>query len=402
MIKRLFSLLLFFSFPLVAFSQNQNKDYVVVLSLDGFRADYLELYDTPNLSKIAKYGVRVKEMVPCNPTKTFPNHYTLATGLYPDHHGIVSNTFYDKKLNKLYSLKDQLSISNGLFYGGEPIWNTAIKAGVVSAVYNWIGSEADIQNMQPNIWKKYHKSTSLKQRVDTVIQWLQLPEAERPHLIMLYHYQPDFTGHVYGPNSPEMGKLINELDSEVGRFYEKLMSLSIANKINFIILSDHGMRSISRDKVVYLNQFLDSSLVDNIYGSNPNFIIKAKLGKKQELFNSLKKIKHLHVFLQGSTQKSLHMGENHHFDDLIVIGEKGYSVFESKDELHDFGGAHGYLNTDKQMSALFIATGKGFKKGYQQDKIKNIDVYDLMAHLLKITPAPNDGSFERVKSLLNE
>lgn len=399
-IKRLFSFLLLCAFPLIAFSQN--KDYVVVLSLDGFRADYTEMYDTPNLSKIAKNGVRVKKMIPCNPTKTFANHYSLATGLYPDHHGIVLNTFYDKKMDKVYSLKNQLSIKNGLFYKGEPIWNTARKEGVISAVYNWIGSEADIQKMQPNIWKEYYKFTTLEQRVDTVINWLQLPEAERPHLVMLYHCQPDCAGHTYGPDSPEMAKIVKDIDLEVGRLYQKLMNLPIANKINFIIVSDHGMRSISRDRVIYLDKILDQSLVENIYGSNPSFIIKAKPGKKQQLYNSLKKIKHLHVFLQGSTPKALHMGVSHNFDDVILIAEKGYCVFETKDISHDFGGAHGYLNTDKQMNALFIATGKGFKKGYQQNKIRNIDVYNLIAHLLKITPAQNDGKFRRVKKLLNK
>lgn len=402
MIKKLFSLLLLSTIPLISFSQNQDKDYVIVLSMDGFRADYIDMYDAPNISDIAKKGVRVKEMVPCNPTKTFPNHYSLATGLYPDHHGIVCNSFFDKKLNKKYSLHDPQVVSDGRFYGGEPVWNTATKQGVISAVYNWVGSEADIQHMHANIWKKYNKSITLKQRVDTVIHWLQLPEEKRPHLIMLYHYQPDYYGHKYGPNSPEVENQIKVIDSEVGRFYRELMKLPIANKINLILVSDHGMRNISRDKIVYFNDSINASLTENIYGSNPSYIIKAKPGKKQQLFDNLKKIKHLHAFLQGSTPKSLHMGESHHFDDIILIGEKGYCLFKTKSALHDFGGTHGYLNSDKQMSALFVGIGNAFKQGYQQDKIDNIDVYDLIAHLLQITPAPNDGHFDHVKKLLKE
>ncbi|MCF7802192.1 MAG: ectonucleotide pyrophosphatase/phosphodiesterase, partial [Candidatus Marinimicrobia bacterium] len=203
----------------------RQKPYVVMLSLDGFRWDYAAKVPTPNLDYIAANGVQADAMIPSFPTKTFPNHYTLATGLYPDHHGIIQNTFYANDLQAGYSIGNREAVENGAFYGGEPIWITARKQGLKTASYFWVGSEADVQGLHPDIWKIYEHNFPFESRVDSVIAWLQLPEAIRPQLIMYYFHEPDAVGHHAGPDSPETTQMVMKLDSLVGRFLNQLDQL---------------------------------------------------------------------------------------------------------------------------------------------------------------------------------
>ncbi len=398
----LLTLLLAALLPITDIAQGIEKNYVVILSLDGFRYDYPELYNAENILKIAKEGVRVKRMIASNPTKTFPNHYTLATGLYPDNHGVIGNSFFDVKLKKKYALGDNKTVGDGRFYGGEPIWNTVEKAGMKAASYNWVGSEADIQGMRPSIWKLYDDKITFEQKIDSVITWLKRPETERPRLVMLYYSEPDHAGHVYGPDSKEVKEQVQYTDKKVGELYSRLMQLPIAKNINFILVSDHGMRNICKDKVVMLENYLEDDWLEGVYGGNPVYTIKAKPGKAKQIYKTLKKIKHLKVYLKGKAPKSRHIANHPNTADMIVFAEKGYSVFYKPKFGVDFGGTHGYLNTDKQMNAVFVAKGNMFKEGYTKNTIKNIDVYNLMTYILGIKPAKNDGNFKRVKPLLKK
>ncbi|TYP97475.1 alkaline phosphatase D [Tenacibaculum adriaticum] len=394
--KYLFTFLLTIITSIIVAQEN----YVIILSLDGFSADYIEKYKTENIARIAKKGVRVKRMIPSNPTKTFPNHYTIATGLYPDNHGLIGNSFYAPKLNKEYSLSNRTSVENGDFYGGEPIWNTAKKAGLKIASYFWVGSEAKINGMQPDIWKKYNSNVTFEQRIDSVITWLKYPKEKRPNLVMLYYNQPDSAGHKYGPNSNEVAKQINYVDSQVGNLYKRLMELPFAKNINFILVSDHGMRSISKDKQIILEDYVPKTWMLGIYGNNPVYTIRAKKDNIDNIYKQLKKVKNLITYKRGEAPKKYNLANNSRTNDLIVIGKKGYSVFATHADGRYFGGTHGYLNCDKEMSAVFVASGNAFKQNYTQRTIKNIDVYNLIAHILGITPAKNDGDFNRVKKLL--
>ncbi len=400
--RYLLTLLLAALLPIIAVAQNNEKNYVVILSLDGFRYDYTQLYDAKNINKIASEGVRVKRMIASNPTKTFPNHYTLATGLYPENHGLIGNSFYNTKLKQKYSLPDRKTVGDGRFYGGEPIWNTAEKAGLKVASYNWVGSEADIQGMRPSIWKVYDEKITFEQKTDSVITWLKRPIAERPRLVLMYYSEPDHAGHSYGPNSKEVAEQVKFVDQKVGELYHRLMQLPIAKNINFILVSDHGMRTISKEKIIMLDDYIKKEWVEGVYGGNPVYTIRAKKGKVQQIYKALKKVKHLKVYLRGKAPKSLHVGNHPNFGDIIVFAKKGYSVFDAVRHGYDFGGTHGYLNTDKQMGALFVAKGNMFKEGYTKKSIKNVDVYNIMAYILGIKPAKNDGDFNNVKSLLKK
>ncbi|NQU80840.1 MAG: alkaline phosphatase family protein, partial [Bacteroidetes bacterium] len=218
----------------------KNNPYVVMLSLDGFRWDYPQKANTPNLDRIAEIGVRAESLRPCFPTKTFPNHYSIATGLYPGNHGIVLNNFYDSAMDVSYSLGNRESVENGDFYGGEPIWVTAENQGVITASYFWVGSEAPVKGVQPTYWKRYEHKFPFTQRVDSVIAWLSLPEEKRPHLITWYMDEPDSKGHQLGPDNPDLIPVISYLDSLVGNFMFKLNRLEIGKNVNFIVISDHG------------------------------------------------------------------------------------------------------------------------------------------------------------------
>ena len=197
-------------------SNATNDVYVVMLSMDGFRWDYPERLETPNLDYIARRGVRAEYIKPAFPSKTFPNHYSMATGLYPDNHGIVDNNFYCPDLNLTFRLGNRQAVENPAFYGGEPIWVTAEKQGITSASYFWVGSEAPVMGIQPTYWKRFDGRVPFINRIDTVLHWLQLPDQKRPRLIMFYFQEPDTQGHETGPVSSEVDQIVLQLDSLLG------------------------------------------------------------------------------------------------------------------------------------------------------------------------------------------
>ena len=222
-------------------SRKPLKNYVLLVSLDAFRWDYSKIYNTPNLNKLAKDGVKADRMFSSFPTVTFPNHYSIATGLYPDHHGLINNSFSAPDLGLFYRMGDRTAVENPAFYGGEPIWVTAEKQGIRSASFFWVGSEAPVGGIHPTYWKKYDETVTFEARIDTVIKWLGYPPEKRPGLVTLYFDEPDATSHSFGPVSPQTGKIVERLDSLMGVLRTKLSKLPEAKRINLIILSDHGM-----------------------------------------------------------------------------------------------------------------------------------------------------------------
>jgi len=380
-------------------SENTDQQYLLVLSLDGFRWDYTDSVNTPNLDKIAQMGVRGK-LQPSFPTKTFPNHYAMATGLYPDHNGIVNNTFIDTKRNLVYSLRNREAVEDGEFYSGEPIWNTAEKQGLKSAAFYWVGSEADIQNMHSTIWKRYEHNFPFEQRIDTVISWLELPESKRPQLIMWYIHEPDGVGHRFGPFSKEVNQEVEYLDSLVGIFMQKLSQLPLAKNVNVIILSDHGMGRISDDKQVYLDKVLKPEWVSNIVGSNPFYNIKATEGSIDSIYYVLENTKGVTGYKTSNVPERLHYGTNPRTLDLIAVADSSYSLFYKSDRKYSGSGTHGYDNRNTDMDAIFYAYGPAFKENYVQSRFKNVSLYSLFCHLLGLKEAPNDGDLAEVKDML--
>ncbi len=382
-------------------NSNSDKPYLIMLSMDGFRWDYPEKANTPSLDNIEKVGVRVESCVPCFPTKTFPNHYSMATGLYPENHGLIFNRFYATDLGKFYSVGNRESVGDSSFYFGEPIWVTAEKQGIRSASYFWVGSEALHDNLFPTYHYDYNGSVPFEDRLDGVIKWLKLPEEERPHLILWYMQEPDGIGHYAGPNHQETIQVIEYLDSLVGVFYNKVAELEIAEQVNVIITSDHGMGEISEERTVYFDDYINKNWIEYLDGANPAYSIEAKEEFYDTLYSTLSRIDNIKVWKKEEVPARLHFSKSERIKDFVVVADSSWSLLVSGKKKAYSGGAHGYDNINKDMHAIFYAYGPAFKEGYKHNSINNIDIYALICEILDLDPAKNDGELENVIPLLN-
>lgn len=398
--------LLFLAIPLflylISASAQENKGRAtVILSLDGFRWDYPDKTSTPNLDKMAREGVKAVSLIPSFPSKTFPNHYSIATGLVPDHHGLVNNSFYDTVLKKSYSIGNKDARFNPEFYGGEPIWVTAAKQGVRTASFYWVGSDVAVQGIQPDYWKHYNDKVSFESRIDTIIKWLSLPDETRPKLIMAYYHEPDGIGHDFGPDDPRTLSLVHELDSMTGILYDRIKQLPDGNNINFMVVSDHGMGSITSFQNTVLRDFIPESWPVRIEGGNPNFNIYTSVPWVDSVYLALRKAPGIKVWKPAEVPSYLNYGTNPRVGDIIVVADSAWSITLNQPKNDFTGGTHGYdiLNTD--IHAVFYVTGPDFKQGYIQPAFQNIHIYSLLAHLLGLVPAKNDGDLKFVIDMLN-
>ncbi|MCX6255344.1 MAG: ectonucleotide pyrophosphatase/phosphodiesterase [Bacteroidia bacterium] len=381
-------------------SRNPFQNYVVLVSLDGFRWDYNKLYFTPNLDKLAKDGVNAERMISSFPTVTFPNHYTIATGLYPDHHGIINNSFPAPDLGLFYRMGDRTAVENPAFYEGEPVWVTAEKQGVRSASFFWVGSEAPVGGMHPSYWEKYDETVTYEARIDTVIKWLGYPPQKRPELITLYFDEPDATSHDFGPVSPETGKVVEQLDSLIGVLRTKLSALPYAKKINLILLSDHGMASVSSDKYINLKSLVPYRMIASISGGNPVYLINPSEGKKDSVLYLINKARGLRAWSKSQLPSKWHYGSNPRIPGIVVVADSSWSIGTRPDGSSIGGGAHGYDNYNSDMFSIFYAAGPSFKKNYKFKELNNTDIYNLICRILVIKPAKNDGNPANIKGLL--
>lgn len=374
---------------------------VVVLSMDGFRWDYPKQLPLPNFERLARSGVVAERLQPSFPSKTFPNHYSIATGLYPGHHGLVNNTFTEATSGLVYKIGDRSAVENPIFYGGEPIWNTAEKAGLRSACFFWVGSEAPVQGMYPSIWKKYDHKFSWNARIDTVIAWLQRPMAQRPQLIMWYLPEPDGTGHDHGPYSKELRTQLLELDAFLGRFLDRLNALPHADQIDFILTTDHGMGEVRAERTIELADWIDEDQL--IYGhhGDPVSLVQPKPEHTEAIYQSLKQVEHLQVYKKGECPAYWYYSEHPNIPELVLVADSAWSL-RWKGTGRTVGGAHGYDPRNTDMHGIFYATGPHFRQGIVHPPFENVDIYPLLAHILGITPAPTDGRLDRVLGLLRQ
>jgi len=369
--------------------------YTVIVSCDGFRWDFPILFETPTMDKLSRIGVQ-SDMQPSYPASTFPNHYAMATGLYPDHHGIVNNSFWDPDLQLTYAVGDKLTGKDPRFFLGEPIWVTAERQGVKTATIYWVGSDLD-NSRHASYWYDYGKPLiSYEERIQKALEYLQLPEPERPHFIMVYFDEPDKTEHTYGPNSEETRQAVKMADDAVGQLYDGLMKLPIADKINFIVVSDHGMASEDPSRVVNPDDYLKPEWYEHMIISIPTSIF-TKPEYRETVYNTLKDIPHLTVWKKNEIPAYLHYGTSKRLGDIIVAPDMDW---EFRNTPRGGYGAHGYDPTDPYMHAIVRAVGPAFKKGYIARQFENVDIYPLLCHLMGIQPAPCDGKLDRIKLIL--
>lgn len=381
----------------------KEERYVVVLSLDGFRDDYQTKAHTPNLDQMDKDGLS-GSFRPCYPSLTFPNHYSMATGLHPDHHGIVANEFWDER-GKHYRLSDRSAVEDPVFYYGEPLWNTAKRQGLRTASFYWVGSETAINGSQPDRWKKFDSKVPYVDRADTVLSWLSLPKAERPHLIMWYLEEPDHTGHTYSPDAPETAKMIEEVDSVVGYFRKGLAKLPHSSKVDFILVSDHGMARFDKSRIINFSDYLPLDSFEHV-STGPLTHLYPKPGYTDKAIEILKTIEGIKVYRKGELPKRFYYGTSPRIGEIVVVPEVGITTFfrpNGVDKTKVLAAGHGFDNQYPEMLALFKAVGPHFSAGnIAVDPVPNITLYPLVCRLLGIKPAKHDANEALAKSLMRE
>lgn len=402
--KSLFILILLLA-VFVQFAPAQAAPHTVVLiSIDGMRADYIDRYPAPNMNAIAKRGVRAEAMIPSFPTKTFPNHYTIVTGLYPEHHGIIANTMYDPAFKATFKLSNREELTNARWWGGEPIWVTAEKQGVHAATMFWPGSEAAIAGVRPSYWEPYDERKPLSDRVDEALSWLDLEAAKRPALVTLYMEDVDTAGHKFGPDSEEVKAAMAAVDAAIGRLLEGLRQRKLEASTDIIVVSDHGMEPVSKSQVILLDRYIDMNTVQ-VTDWSPVLAISAKDGNQAVLLKRLKTAPHLSAYLRSKTPARWHYRDNSRITPIVGLADCGWTITTTdhlKNDTHFGAGNHGFYNRCPAMNATFLAAGPSFVEGSRLKKFANIDVYDLLADLLKVKPAANDGSIKVFKRVLKK
>lgn len=374
------------------------RQTILLVSLDGFRRDLLDRDAPPALTALANQGVVSEWMTPSFPSLTFPNHYSIVTGLYPEHHGIVSNTMWDSVFNTGFTISSS-EVNKSRWWGGEPIWVTAEKQGVRSASFFWVGSEAEIEGVRPSIYKKYDAGISFAGRVDSVLAWLRLPDTQRPRMISLYFNEPDHIEHTNGPDSPEALAAVLGVDSAIARLVTGLRAQRMYDAVNLIVVSDHGMTTISPDRYLFLSDVTDT-LNTRTVDRGPIWMGRALNGDNAGLVAALKKLPHVQAWLKKDIPARLHFQASDRITPVVAVADDGWTISVGRPVRNKNLGAHGYDNADPQMRALFIAHGPAFKSGVRIPAFPNVDVYSLMTHILGIKPAPNDGSLRVIGQAL--
>ncbi|MCZ2102389.1 MAG: ectonucleotide pyrophosphatase/phosphodiesterase [Chitinophagales bacterium] len=384
--------------------ETYEKPYVILISSDGFRYDYLKKYQTPHLQKLANEGVWAKKgMLPSYPSITFPNHYTLATGMYPGRHGIVDNVFYDPSKDDMYYIGSK-AVLDGSWYEGVPIWTLAEQQGLLSACLFWVGSESNAGGKQPTYWYRYHEQFTDDDKIRIIRNWLTMPENERPHLITLYFPEVDKMGHKYGPDAPETQAAVLNLDLAIQKLVDALEPLNLP--INFIFVSDHGMIGVDKKDYIPMPE-IDKDKFTVVNSRTLARITAKNLGDVLPLYQRLiqDKPKDYKVYLASEFPDRLHYNTQIHksrrIGDIILVPNES-KLLVSSDRPNPPVGNHGFDHKKvPEMKATFIAWGPAFKTKKKVCSFENVHVYPLIAEMLHLQIAhPIDGDIKKLKKIL--
>jgi predicted AlkP superfamily pyrophosphatase or phosphodiesterase len=381
--------------------EQQKKPYVILISADGFRYDYAHKYDAAHLLALSSSGAQAKSMIPSFPSLTFPNHYTLATGLYPAHHGLVNNSFYDEKRADKYSLSAKSKVADGSWYGGTPLWVLAEQQQMIAASLFWVGSEAAIQGVRPTYYYNYTEKISMADRVQIVKDWLELPEDRRPHLITFYLSEPDHSGHTYGPDAPQTAAAVKLVDSTVFLLTEAVKSTALP--VNYVFVSDHGMTKVDTahplaiPAAVDLERFIvpaSGTMVD-IHAKNKADVLPLYKGLKRTAVD-------YKVYLKSNMPRKYHYRTADdwmdHIGDILLVPEWPRVFSQRTPGI----GHHGFdPRKVKDMQATFFAWGPAFKPNMRIGSFENVNIYPLVTEILGLKiKDPIDGKIKVLAKLL--
>lgn len=402
-LKRIIFILLLTTLSICLFA---GEPYVLMVSFDGLRYDYDTKTETPNLDFMRDNGVKAESIQPIFPSKTFPNHYALATGAYAATNMITANKFYDYNFKEVYQIADKSKVRDAKWYRAEPIWVTAERQNVKSASYFWVGSEAPIKGYLPSIVKAYDHNFPYLARVDSVMTWFQLPEEKRPHLVMLYFDEPDSGGHKFGPENPDIIPIIKRMDDILGYILDGIKNLDIADEINLVLVSDHGMTTISQEQIIYLDDHVPDMDALLSYGGGP--VLQVHLKEENDILinkmdKQLKSVEHLTAYKRDEVPERFHF-VNRNTGDFVLVADEGWLIL-TKAEEYKSNGTHGYDPAVKNMHGIFYAMGPRIKSNYKIGTFENIHVYPLICELLEIKPyadAPDapEGRLEVLEEIL--
>jgi predicted AlkP superfamily pyrophosphatase or phosphodiesterase len=373
---------------------------VILVSIDGLPASILGDGTMPTLDRIAAEGVHAEWMNPSYPTLTFPNHYTLVTGLRPDHHGIVHNNMLDASLGRFVSKEG--SADDGRWWGGEPIWATLQKQGGIAATMFWPGSRAEIAGQRPRYSRAFDKTLTPATRVDQVLAWLDLPQSERPQLVTLYFDQYDVASHIAGAHSDLALASLREVDAALMRLRDGVSARGLGDNATLIVVSDHGMADVPQTNSLLLDDMLDPAHYDiewwgTFIGLRPHAgsidaVARAFIGKND----------HFECWRKSELPAAWHYGSHPRIPPIVCQVDVGWRVQgrQNPPQTQPIKGEHGFAPDDPTMRSVFVARGPSFRSGVVLPPFDNVDVYPLLAHLLEIEPAPNDGELSSTAAAL--
>lgn len=382
----------------------EKKPYVIMISIDGCRYDYIDKYGAVNLQRLSAKGIRAASMQPSFPSLTFPNHYTLVTGLYPSHHGLVDNSFYDRQRNQVYKINDRKAVQDSSWYHGNPLWVLAEKQQMVSASYFWVGSESNIQDAAPTYSFTYNEKVSIDRRIQQVVEWLQLPEDKRPHLITFYFPEVDHAGHFTGPESDSTRNQVRFVDASIGKMAAAVAKLKLP--VNFIVVSDHGMIAADTAHRIMTDDFYKGDSLLALPSAQKLMYYGTNKQQLDSLYNSLKAHEnHYTVYRKMQTPMRWHYGQDDRYNrigDIVALADAGYIFGDSKVRYGVIGN-HGYDNRTPEMQAIFMAWGPAFKSGLKIPAFANVNVYPLVAYILGLSiPEAVDGRLEVLQPALKK
>lgn len=376
---------------------------VILISIDGFRPDYLDRGLTPNLSALAARGVH-GAMRPSFPSKTFPNHYTLVTGLRPDRHGIVDNTMIDPQMpGRTFRLGDAAEVTDAAWWNeATPIWVSAERAGLPSATMFWPGSEAAIRGVRPTYWKPFDQSLSAQARVEQVLNWLDEPL--RPAFLTLYFDEVDSHGHWTGPDSAELNAALERTDAAIGRLVAGLEARGLLSETDIVVVADHGMAATSRSRVIPLEDLVEAA-DGRALVTGPYLAFQPAPDRRAQAEAALlRDHAHMSCWRKAELPARFVYGGHRRVADLFCLAEVGWEILPEATAARRpmAGGAHGYDPADPSMAALFLAAGPGVRRGASLPAFDNVDVYPLLADLLGVTPEQTDGDLAALAPILRD
>lgn len=384
---------------IVASCKEETKQRVLLISLDGFRWDYRARFDTPVLDALAAAGVSARKLQPAFPTKTFPNHFTLVTGLVPDHHGIVSNTMLEG--DAWFRMADRDAVVDPKWWQAEPIWTTLEKQGRKTAPLLWPGSEAPIGGLMPSEWVAYKQDLADAERVQMVVDLYAKPESEWPDFATMYWHEVDTVGHASGPESAEVQAAAERVDRALGQLRNKLDTMPVRNSLNVIVVSDHGMSQLSAERIIYLEDYIDVAAI-TLVDSSPNMGVISNTLTSEQIYERLSgKHPRLKVYRKAEIPARLQYGTHPRIAPIFIMVDDGWTIIPRRTGTpYSRFGNHGYDNQAESMQGLFVAAGPALKRGARLERFRSIDVYELMCRILRVTPNRNDGDPKAAEALL--